>query len=311
MRPLLLVLLLLLPAAAAAPPVEKRIVFLGDSITQSGGYITIIEAALIARHPETHYEIIPLGLSSETVSGLSEAGHANGAFPRPDLHERLDRILTKTKPQLVLACYGMNDGIYHPLSEDRTRAFQKGMKKLHTKVTAAGARLIHLTPPVFDPLPAAGRLLPAGLDKYPHPYQGYNEVLDAYTAWLISQRATGWEVLDIHGPMNEALTERRKTDPAFTFAKDSIHPGPEGHRLMAQPILSTWGLEANPDGTPTHPKGPAILTAVQKKHDLLKPAWLTHTAHLRPGIKPGLPLPEAQAKAALSDDEARSLAAAK
>ena len=94
----------------------------------------MIDAALIAQLPEATQEIIPLGLSSETVSGLSEEGHAGGKFPRPDLHERLDRALEKAKPQLVFACYGMNDGIYFPLSTERFKAFQDGMKKLHDKI---------------------------------------------------------------------------------------------------------------------------------------------------------------------------------
>ena len=166
MRSFLLSLLLTATAFAADLPKEQRIVFLGDSITQGGGYIEIIDAALIAQHPEVTKEIIPLGLSSETVSGLSEDGHAGGKFPRPDLHERLDRVLEKAKPQLVFACYGMNDGIYYPLGAVRTKAFQDGMKKLHDKVTATGARIVHLTPPVFDPVPIKARLLPAGLDKY-------------------------------------------------------------------------------------------------------------------------------------------------
>jgi hypothetical protein len=102
MRPLLLSLLLATGLSAAELPQEQRILFLGDSITQGGGYIEIIEAALIAQHPDSDKIIIPLGLSSETVSGLSEEGHAGGKFPRPDLHERLDRALEKAKPQLVL-----------------------------------------------------------------------------------------------------------------------------------------------------------------------------------------------------------------
>ncbi len=297
-----------LRAGAGGPPKEKRIVFLGDSITQAGGYVRIIEAALIAGQPETVHEIIPLGLSSETVSGLSEKGHAGGQFPRPDLHERLDRVLAKARPDLVLACYGMNDGIYYPPDAGRMKAFQDGMIRLHDKVTAAGARIIHLTPPVFDPLPIRAGVLPDGLAEYPKPWQGYNAVLDQYSAWLLGMRDKGWEVLDIHGLMNAALAERRLTDPEFTFARDGVHAGDEGHVIMARPVMEAWGLKIRENGSPDVPDGPAILAAVRQKYDLLSAAWLSETGHLRPGIKPGLPLPEAQAKAAVFDAEARRLA---
>lgn len=311
MRYLILSLLLAITALAAELPKEQRIVFLGDSITQGGGYIEFIDAALIAQHPEVTKDMIPLGLSSETVSGLSEDGHAGGKFPRPDLHERLDRALEKTKPELVFACYGMNDGIYLPLGAVRTKAFQDGMKKLHEKVTATGARIVHLTPPVFDPVPIKQRVVAGDQVKPGLFYQGYNEVLDFYSNWLIDMRQKGWEVLDIHGPMNAAIAEKRKTDPEFTFSKDGVHPGPEGHLLMARAVLDAWGLKVKPDGTPDHPNGAAILALVKKKHAILRPAWLSYVGHKRPGNAPGLPIEEAKVKAAELDAEARKLANAK
>src|SRR5438045_2369180 len=115
---LLLGLILLSSGNLRAQPQQlqtaRRILFLGDSITYGGSYIDYLEGYLLTRFPEKHWEIINLGLPSETVSGLSEPGHAGGSFPRPDLHERLDRALEKVKPDLVFACYGMNDGIYFP-----------------------------------------------------------------------------------------------------------------------------------------------------------------------------------------------------
>lgn len=298
--------------SAAEIPKEQRIVFLGDSITQGGTYIEFIEAALIAQHPDSDKIIIPLGLASETVSGLSEEGHAGGKFPRPDLHERLDRALEKTKPQLVFACYGMNDGIYLPLGAVRTKAFQDGMKKLHDKVIAAGARIVHLTPPVFDPLPIRNRVAAADKVDSNHPFEKYNEVLDFYSDWLLDMRDQAkWQVLDIHGPMNAALAEKRKADPQFTFSKDGIHPGPEGHLIMAHAVLDAWGLKVRPDGAPDHPNGAAILAAIKKKHAILRPAWLSFVGHKRPGNAPGLPLPEAEVKAAVFDAEARKLAKSK
>ena len=100
----------------------KRIVFLGNSITYTGQYVSYIEAYMTLHYPARHIEYVNVGLPSETVSGLSEPGHAGGVFARPDLHERLERVLAKTKPDLIFACYGMNDGIFMPFDEDR---FQK------------------------------------------------------------------------------------------------------------------------------------------------------------------------------------------
>jgi lysophospholipase L1-like esterase len=293
----------------AVPPDAKRIVFLGDSITYGGTYICYIEAALIAKHPDHSFELLNLGLSSETVSGLSEENHAGGKFPRPDLHERLDRILEETKPDLIISCYGMNDGIYYPLSDDRFSAYQAGMLRLREKVATAGAQIIHLTPPVFDPLPIKHRTLPAGLAAYPGPFEGYNAVLDTYSDWLLSQALTDqWTVLDLHHSMNIALADARKNDPAFTFAKDGIHPDDAGHLVMARPILTLWDLPVAADGTPAHPNGRTIYDLIKQKQAILRDAWLTHTGHKRPGVKAGLPLPEAQAKAASLDSQARELA---
>lgn len=306
-RSLLLVLGLAVSLTAAPPP-QKRLLFLGDSITYGGTYVQIVEAALIAEQPDTVWEVLNLGLSSETVSGLSEEGHANGQFPRPDLHERLDRVLAAVKPELVIACYGMNDGIYHPLDEARARAYREGMVKLRDKVAAAGAQILHLTPPVFDPRPIAERVLPAGLAAYPKPYAGYDEVLAAYARWLLDQRSLGWRVLDMHGAMTAALAGRRSTDPNFSYAKDGIHPNAEGHLVMARPLLTEWGLKVDEAGLPAHPNGAAIFEQVKQKQLLLRDAWLTATGHQRPGVKAGLPLAEAQAKAVVFDAEARRLA---
>ncbi|MBL9126282.1 MAG: hypothetical protein JNL97_01485, partial [Verrucomicrobiales bacterium] len=91
--------------AAVAEPVRletlasaKRVVFLGDSITYAGEYVEFVETWIRLSAPASSVDVGDVGLPSETVSGLSEDGHAGGAFPRPDLHERLSRVLDLTKP---------------------------------------------------------------------------------------------------------------------------------------------------------------------------------------------------------------------
>ncbi|MFN7805793.1 MAG: hypothetical protein ACK5TO_17375, partial [Planctomycetaceae bacterium] len=71
----------------------RRILFLGDSITAAGPAVANFDAWLLTQKRPRIPEVINAGLPSETVSGLSEEGHAGGQFPRPDLAERLERVL--------------------------------------------------------------------------------------------------------------------------------------------------------------------------------------------------------------------------
>ncbi len=278
-----------------------RIVFLGDSITYSGQYIELVETYFNTRYPDRRIEFLNLGLPSETVSGLSEDGHAGGQFPRPDLHERIGRVLEKTKPDLVIACYGMNDGIYLPFSEERFQKFQDGIKRLRERVMAAGAKIIHVTPPTFDEA------------KGGHP--GYGNALDRYSDWLLTQRATGWDVADLHGPMNRYLAEHRASDPKFFLASDGVHCADTGHWIIAKQLLLHLGAKdlTNLDDPQAmlavHPNGPQLLKLIQQRQRMTKDAWLTDVRHLRPGMNKGLPLAEAQAKAAEIETQIRQLTA--
>jgi ribosomal protein L7/L12/lysophospholipase L1-like esterase len=291
------------PPAPAADPLAgaKRVVFLGDSITQAGQYVDDVETELLLAGRRV--EVINVGLSSETVSGLSEEGHAGGKFPRPDLHERLDRVLAKLKPNLIVACYGMNDGIYLPLSDERFGAFKAGMTKLHDKAVAAGARIVHCTPPPFDPVPIKAKV--AGADKADanHPFEKYDDVLAAYGQWLLDQRAKGWTVIDVGGAMRARVAERRKTDPAFTFSRDGVHPDAAGHAVMAEAIGRGLGVPADEGnkrfGDPTDAASvrARLHKLVSARRQITQAAWLTETGHKRPGVKAGLPMDQANEKA--------------
>jgi lysophospholipase L1-like esterase len=272
------------------PDNVHRIVFLGNSITYAGSYITDIEAYIITHYPKRRIEFINVGLPSETVSGLSEDGHAGGKFPRPDLHERLERVLAQTKPDLVFACYGMNDGIYMPFDEERFQKFKDGISWLHDEVVKAGARIVHLTPPVYDEV-KGGKT-------------GYGTVLDRYTDWLLHQRnAAAWQVADIHYPMKKYLEEHRQADAAFVLASDAIHPGETGHWIMAREILAYLGesdvlnTEDVKAALTSIPNGEKILDLVASRQSFLKDAWLTATRHTRPGMKTGIPLAKAKSDA--------------
>ena len=310
----------------------KRLLILGDSITYSGGYVDVLDTYLHLHFPAQPIEIINIGLPSETVSGLTEPNHAGGAFPRPDLHERLDRALAKLKPDMVLACYGMNDGIYYPLDAERFRKYQEGIAWLHTHVHQAGARLWLVTPPPFDSVPIQNTTLPSGRADYPsgQPYAGYDDVLTAYSTWLMTQKPTGARsdlkltpllntnegVIDVHMPLKTYLMEKRKTEPQFAFAGDGVHLNESGHRLVAREILRAWGapVDTLPAVTPVEAlpsrQDDPVLHITQLIHDrqrILADAWLTNVKHKRPGMATGFPLEQAMQKAAALEFQIRAL----
>ncbi len=263
----------------------KRIVFLGNSITYAGEYISFIETYFKLHYPEKQLEFINVGLPSETLSGLSEKNHANGRFPRPDLHERLDRVLENLNPDLVFACYGMNDGIYLPFDEKRFRKFKKGIYRLHKKIVDSGASIIHVTPPIYD------------REKG----EAYANVLDIYSDWLLSLKYTeSWEVIDLHWPMKKYLEDKRQDDPVSFLAKDGIHPGREGHWLMAKSILTALEKDVGGQLKKFNPlenndsKVNDLLKLVEKRQKIVKDAWLNHIGHTRPEMPVGVKIDDAK-----------------
>lgn len=270
---------------------SQRVVFLGDSITAAGEYVAYFDTWLLTQGLKKVPSVICAGLPSETVSGLSEDGHAGGAFPRPDLAERLARILTVTKPDLVVACYGMNCGIYLPLDAGRFDKYQAGIKNLKAAVEKSGARLILVTPPFYDDLRAPKS-------------SSYNAVLDRYSDWLLEQRKAGWLVIDLHGPMTQAVASLRQTDPKFTFQPDGVHPNSAGHWFVAQQVIAGFGDEsAKSAATPqdfwkAKHLPTTVFPLVQQRVSLLRDAYVGTAGHKRPGVAKGLPIPEAERKAA-------------
>jgi alpha-N-arabinofuranosidase len=258
-----------------------RIVFLGDSITQHGDYVTDVDCWLVANG--IPIEVLNLGLASETAADLTEAenaGHQKSfGFGRPFLSERLARVLAATRPDVVIACYGMNDGSNLPADESGTKRYAAAITQLRDAALQAGVkRVVLCTPPPHD---AKGNPATAAHDAN----------LTRYSAWLLSKRAAGWDVVDIHGPMRRALEAGRASDPNFALAQDGVHPGREGHWLMATAILEQF-LGADLAGVGGAEQlfktnGKEIRDLVQKRMKLRFATWMANIRHTRPGVPGG------------------------
>lgn len=224
-----------------------RVLFIGDSITQAGQYVALTEAYLWAARPELDLNIVNAGLSSETVSGMTEPVHPG---PRPDINQRLSRALELVRPDWVVVCYGMNDGIYHPASPEIVEAYRAGLKKVIDRVVAGGAKVVLLTPPSFDvdAPPVRKRLAEVKADEpygYSNPYAKYDETLLALGEVVKSYAGTAGvdRVIDVHAATDAYLKRVKQAKPDYAYG-DGVHPPADGHLAMAIGLLA--GLDCDP-----------------------------------------------------------------
>lgn len=242
----------------------KRIAVLGDSITQGGGYVSFVSYYLDRLYPTKNFDIYSLGLSSETVSGLSEESHIKHGFARPCLFERLDRLLAKVKPEVVIACYGMNCGIYQPLDDARFNAFKSGVSNVIARCATAGTKTIILvTPPLYD-------------FKKNDPTAFYDGVLASYGAWEQTLKIPGVYVIDLHSVMRK----ERDSHPDTVISNDRIHPGEEGHLLMAKTILKGLGVTVPDEDLATIKKDP-LFNLVAKRRAMRANGWMPYIGYSR------------------------------
>lgn len=232
---------------------SEVILFLGDSITEEGFFVTDIDEAINRESTNFYFRVINGGRGSETVSGLTES---NFRGSRPYLFSRLNKVLRRTRPDWVVAFYGINCGIFQPFDNKRFEAYQEGIKKLVEAVRASGSRLILLTPPPYanqGPVPPEGTNAVAreefldeanrnALEKlgrnpnrygYRSQYPYYDHVMDKYATWLKSLDKQGdVRVIDVREAMLHRIEE--------CYDKDPVHPNRTGHRVIAEAFLLEW-----------------------------------------------------------------------
>jgi lysophospholipase L1-like esterase len=270
---------------------EKRIVFLGDSITDEGTFIAYMETCLQQHAPDIPLTFINLGVSSETASGLTEADHP---FPRPCIHDRLERALQESKPDWVVLGYGMNDGIYSPFSIERFHAYQNGILSAIRMIHQNGAKAIVMTPPPFDPESInADVLLPYGQEAYSYmaPYVHYNDVVRYYSNWILTLDSTADVIVNIYDPLLQDREQKRKINPVYRSG-DGIHPNSGGHWIIAKTCLSHLfhiTMEQIPDFV-DQPNQSRLFQLILQRQMLLSPAWKEHVGHTNPNKAEALPL---------------------
>ena len=228
-----------LPAQTAAPFQNgDRWCVLGDSITHGDRYQHYIYLFYATRFPDRTIDIFNCGISGDSASGALR---------------RLDDDVLSHKPSVVSIMLGMNDvsrNLYEPgtptpeVTKMREKALAdhaQNMKHLAERLTAAGTRLIFITPSPFDDT--------STMEKPNLP--GVNQALSvsADNARQLA-KTFGGGLVDFHQPMTELNLAQQKLDPRYTLiGPDRVHPQDVGHLVMTYLFLKAQAL---PSTVSTH-----------------------------------------------------------
>ena len=123
--------------------------------------------------------------------------------------------------------------------------------------------VILVTPPLYD-------------YKREDPTAFYDSVLAAYGAWELTLKIPGVSVIDLHTPMRKV----RDSYPEGVISQDRVHPGEEGHLLMARTILKGLGV-AVPDEDVTTIKKDPLYALVAKRRALRAKGWMPYIGYSR------------------------------
>lgn len=211
----------------------KRIVMLGDSITQLGagpkGYVTLVANTLKAALPQQKIEVINAGIS----------GHKS-----TDMQARFQKDVLDKKPDLVTISVGVNDVWHNFRTPDWTKRvpegnsgrgvelplFEQKLREMILAAKAANVKVILLSPTlVYEDLDSeenkrvstymkAGQQLAREMDVLYVPlYRGFREAVLAF--------------------------QRRAGTGTLLLTTDGVHLNDAGNSLMAGMILKAMGLD--------------------------------------------------------------------
>jgi lysophospholipase L1-like esterase len=228
-----LILTLLIPVATKAQGVFSlqagdRVVFYGDSITDQRLYTLYVETYVLTRFPKLDASFVHSGWGGDRVSG-------GGGGP---IDVRLERDVIPYQPTVMTIMLGMNDGGYRAFDEGIFAKYTQGYQHIVESVQKAFPQ-IHFT--LIQPSPYDEVTRPPTFEG------GYNPVLIRYGEWVkdYAQRI-GATVADLNTPVVAVLEKAKAADPklAQRILPDRVHPGPDGHLIMAEAILKAWNAPA-------------------------------------------------------------------
>lgn len=232
-----------------------RVAIVGDSITEQKQYSRFMELYLLACVPELELTMFQFGWSGERAPGFAE---------------RMENDFVPWRPTVVTTCFGMNDGGYRPFEKGIGAAYEAGDRRIQKRCKELGARMIVGGPGPVDT--ETWRATEPEADKF------YNDNLAKLSE--IAGRAAaenGFVYAGLHPLMMKVMQDAKaalgKNYPVC--GGDGVHPGANGHLVMAYAFLKAMGLDGNIGtitvdlaGQATATEGHRVLAAANGKVEI-------------------------------------------
>ncbi len=246
------------PAGLAADLVLKkgdRVAIVGDSITEQKLYSKFMELYLLACVPQLDLTCFQFGWGGERAPGF--AG-------------RMENDMVWWRPTVVTTCFGMNDGGYRPFEKGIGDTYEAGDRRIETRCKQLGARMIVGGPGPVDS--ETWKKTEPDADTY------YNDNLGKLSAIAgkIAQE-NGFVFAGLHPFMMKVMQDAKAAlgKDYAVCGGDGVHPGANGHLVMAYAFLKAMGLDGNigtvtvdlADGA-TATEGHRVLSAEKGKVEL-------------------------------------------
>ena len=227
MRKLLFILMLVsltftLSAEGLKLKPGDRLAIVGDSITEQKLYSKFMEDYITACYPELKIDVVQLGWSGEVARSF---------------FRRMKKDLTPFNPTVVTLFYGMNDGGYGAFKASIGETYEDSMSKIAEGVIKDNkAKLLIGSPGNVD------------TNTWKGDAKVYNETLGKLSE-ICSKIAAknGASFTDVHTILGKTM-KNAKAKLGNTYAvcgADGVHPGPNGHLVIAYSFLKGLGFDGN------------------------------------------------------------------
>jgi hypothetical protein len=227
----------------------EKLCFIGNSITHSGSYHSLIYLFYQTRYPDRRLDVYNCGISGDNAGGALIRFNKDIAIHHP------------TIATIKLGTNDINRGLYNaaigPKTEEKMKAnlyYRNNMNELVRKLDSAGAKIIFLTPAYFEEKPLSDSTSLTGLNDG---FLKYGMFLDSLRAKYNSG------IVDFHFILDSISKARQKVNPGFTLNRiDRVHPEYDGHFIMAYAFLKALPVSPFISYTEIDAKRKKILSAI-------------------------------------------------